>query len=417
MDAHTSINDAPLRRSFLLHFDSDDYRAICFFWACVLYALFGSPTPDNFGFTEVLIAALLALSVGIGRGAQSLYGAEQHRFWKSAGQVFLIYGLVVPTIVAVISGYAPKAILRDIFPFLFIFMPLFLLPVLRAKPHYFRSVLCAVVLIGFVFALRSLVMRYDIHCAYMCRDELLYLENMPTVLFSCLICIGYGMRSLARGLTLRSVFVFTLLIAISLVPLAAMVVTLQRASIGAVIIYVLMVQAYYIYKSPVRGMNIFIFLVLAVLCLNISLRSVVLPLFEKTGAVGLNMRPQEFAAVWEVVTSHPLTFLFGIGWGGAFYSPAVGGLSVNFTHNFFSSFLLKTGLVGGIFCISYIVGLLERLMRVILKNFIFGLALCAPILIDLTLYASFKSLDFGLMLLMISGSLIYFRQSESYQRS
>ncbi len=359
---------------------------------------------------------LLALSIGIGRARDALIRPATRRFWKSSGQLFLLYGLTVPLLSAVLSGHSMYAILRDIFPFLFMFLPLFALPLLRARPYYYRTILCAIILIALLFSLRSLVMRYASDCALWCTQDLLYLENMPTVLFTCLLLLGGAMQCIYRRFSMRHVILACGLGALALVPFAAMAVTLQRASIGAMIIYILLILMIYLYQSPRRAFGVILFGGGLLLLMNISFSTLLTPLWDKTGRVGLNMRPQEFAAVWSVITADWLTFLFGIGWGGKFHSPAVGGLSVNFTHNFFSTVLLKMGITGLICCIAYIAGLLERLIRVIIMHPVIGLALAAPILIDLTLYASFKSLDFGLVLLLISGSLVYLRQSESLRR-
>lgn len=396
-----------------IRIDLYDYRAICFFVSCTLYATVGSPTPDHFGWAEIFIGLLLVLSIGVGRVHDALLQPLKNRFWKTAGQVFLIYGLSVPLIVGALSGHSITVILRDVFPFLFLFLPMFLLPLIRARPYYFRSCLFVILLIGFLFSLRSLVRHFIQGCPLWCGDELLYLENMPTVLFACLFMIGSAMAFLMRGITVKNIIIFTALIVLSLVPIAAMEITLQRASLGAVALYVIVIYGYFLCKAPARAFSLLVIGVIVSLILNISFLSAFYDLWDKTAKVGLNMRPQEFEAVWAVVTSNPYSFLFGIGWGGHFSSPAVGGLSVNFTHNFFSTLLLKTGIVGIIFCISYVLGLLERLVRVVFMNPVLGLALAAPILIDLTLYASFKSLDFGLVLLMISSSLVYLRQSES----
>ncbi len=406
---HSHINEGSV------YFDAYDYRIICLFFACLIYAIAGSPTPDSFGWAEISVGALLALSIGIGRARDTILQPNKNRFWRTAGQVFFLYGMSVPVIVGVISGNGSFMIIRDIMPFMFLFLPMFLLPTIRARPHYFRLCLFSVVMIGFVFSLRSLVDHFFDGCFLWCGRDLLYLENMPTVLLACLFMIGAAMSFIMRGVKSFNLIMFSILIILSIVPFAAMVITLQRASVGAVVLYVLCIYGYFFFKSPARAMSLFVILVTALSLLNISFISAFDALWDKTARVGLNMRPQEFEAVWSVVTASPHRFLFGIGWGGHFSSPAVGGLSVNFTHNFFSTILLKMGVLGVVFCISYIAGLLERLMRVVLKNPVLGLALAAPILIDLTLYASFKSLDFGLVLLMISSSLVYLRQPESLQ--
>ncbi len=397
--------------------DAYDYRLICFFSACLLYALFSSPTPDHFGPVEAIIAALLFCSIGFGR-LQSLFTRlEKQRFWKSAGQIFMIYGLTVPIIGGVIAGHNVGAMFRDIVPFLLLFLPLFLLPLIRARPHYFRSVVFVILLLGLIFSLRSLVMHFGFACAIWCGDSLLYLENMPTVLFSALFLVGAALRVMSGGLTVYNLVVFCALLTLSLLPITAMVITEQRASLGAVMIYVFLVQGLVIYRSPVRGLNTLIIGICALAFVQISFSSIYGVLSEKTHNVGLNMRPQEMEAVWEVARAESLYFVFGLGWGASFNSPAVGGLNVGFTHNFFSSVFLKMGLVGVVLSVLYVAGLLERLARVILRAPVIGFALLAPILIDLTLYASFKSFDFGLMLLLISGSLVYFRQSELIHNS
>lgn len=413
VNAETLDNNLTTVRPFLFKLDTYDYRSVCLFAACMVYALLGSPTPDTIGAPEFLSGTLLALSIGVGRVRDTLLAPVRTRFWKSAAQVFFFYGLIVPAVIGAINGMSISAMVRDFIPFLFLFLPLFLLPVLRARPYYYRSTLAAVLLIGFIFSLRSLVIRNPQLCEVFCTDELLYLENMPTVLFCALFLMGTAMQGVLQRVSIRSCSLFTLLMLLSMIPVAAMAATQQRASLGAVFLYAVLVLAIGAYRNP-RGAFILACMMSGfVLWLQISFGGIFDDLSTKTRTVGLNMRPQEFAAVWQVVTDNPFTFLFGAGWGSHFNSPAVGGLSVNFTHNFFTSVLLKTGFCGLILSIAYIAGLLERLTRVIIKNHVLGLALFAPILIDLTLYASFKSLDFGLVLLMISGSLIYSRQSES----
>lgn len=391
---------------------SCDYRVLCLLGACVVYAVFGSPTPDRFGLTEVVVSALLALSIGVSGFYNVFVRFDKRCFWRSSGRVFLLYGLSVPLLVGSMNGHPLGALVRDVFPFLCLFLPLLCMAPIRAQPSSFRLVLWGVLFIGLAFGARSLVSQFGVRCPFGLWGgdaRLFYLENMPTVLFAALFLMGRGILCVFRRFSLRSVVVFAALMALACVPLLSMVMTLQRASIGVALFYVVVVSAYLFVKSPKRAVGVLFVGLGALFLLNISFYSVFASLFEKTRVVGMNMRFQEMEAVWRVVNRDPLTLLLGTGWGGQVYSPAVGGLSVNFTHNFFSSMLLKCGLIGVLLSVLYMAGLLERLSRVVLKAPVFGLALLFPVLIDLTLYASFKSLDFGLMLLMVSGSLVYFR--------
>ena len=61
---------------------------------------------------------------------------------------------------------------------------------------------------------------------------------------------------------------------------------------------------------------------------------------------------------------------------------------------------MKNGLIGLVLGGVYIGGLLRVLFARLGASYIVVLALAAPILIDVFLYASFKSLDFGLVLLL-----------------
>ncbi len=395
-------------------------RLSCFFLACLIYGVFGSPTPNSPGFIEITVGALLIFAVG---GAGCGYAVRCLTFREdresARGAAFLAYGLTFPLLAAFLSGHALSAIVRDLLPFLFLFCPLFFAPLFSKRRADARVVLWCLIAIGLFFSLRSLAMQAGM-CGFLCADELLYLENMPTVLFACVFLIGAGMNFFMRGRGARTAIAFLSFLALAVVPFLALALSLQRASLGAVFVYTLIVLALHFYSRSKRAVA-----ALGVLVGFIFFAGTLFPLADfpsaeilgKTALVGFNNRPQEAAAVWQAVAQNPLSLFFGLGWGAHFNSPAVGGLSVNFTHNFFTTMLLKTGLCGLIFSVVYIAGLIRVLARTISSDAVLGLALAAPFFIDILLYASFKSLDFGLTLLMISLSLLYSSQSESFQSS
>jgi O-antigen ligase len=104
----------------------------------------------------------------------------------------------------------------------------------------------------------------------------------------------------------------------------------------------------------------------------------------------------------KLVEASPLTLLFGCGWGMTFENPAVGNLSVNYTHSLFSALLLKTGLVGVGLTLLYIGALVRRAWPVWARNPVLMLALLAPLGIGFLLYASYKCLGFGLLLILLA---------------
>lgn len=381
---------------------SINFKNLCLFLACAIYALLGSPTPGALGLPEIVIMSLLLFAFSP-LALRDIFVLRQRDSGDVTGRILLIYGLIICTITGMMSGNSTASILRDIIPFLFLFLPLFFAPASASKNHNLYFLIAGVILIGIGFSARSLYGAAP--------EELLYLENMPTVLFSALFLMGAGIFCLMRGINAANILLVGFLFAAAMLPLMAMAAAHQRASLGAATIYIALILAIFFIKNP--GRTILVTGLVSVLwyCAGMPLAEMWPVMMEKTAAVGFNMRPQEMAAVWLVVTSDPLTFLFGIGWGGHFHSPAVGGINVNFTHNFFSSFLLKTGFCGMVLAGIHVVALLAKLSQVIRVWPVLGIAIAAPVLIDLILYASFKSFDFGLMLLMISWAGVYLRNS------
>ena len=126
------------------------------------------------------------------------------------------------------------------------------------------------------------------------------------------------------------------------------------------------------------------------------------------------MRAEEWCAVWAEIAAHPLSLIFGQGWGATFSSPAVADIEVNFTHGLLSSLLLKTGLAGFALGLAYLYGLGRVLVRLFSGYPVVVLAVAGPVLIDVVLYASFKSLDFGLVLALIP-ALLYSSKTRNNQ--
>ena len=97
----------------------------------------------------------------------------------------------------------------------------------------------------------------------------------------------------------------------------------------------------------------------------------------------------------------PPSLFVGQGWGSVFVSPAVGGLSVNYTHSLLTTMALKGGLI--LFFLAFVTMLaaLYQIFLIFQRDRVRGLALFWSLVIPVFLYASHKSLDFGLLLLMI----------------
>jgi hypothetical protein len=323
---------------------------------------------------------------------------DQKPYWFWSGQCLLLYGLVVTTIAALIHGVAPYDFIRDLIGFIFLLIPLLFISFLKNK---IRAIgfLYVCLFIGLAFSVRTIFPDTLLNIR---GSELLYLANSPLVLFSSIFFIGYVAQKLFTRITIENFLLFFLGFLASLICLLAMMNDIRRASFIAVILSLLIFTMIGFVKNPVRTILPLCLLMAILLLLQEDILAVIGQITLKTSQVGLNMRLQEWHAVWQAVNSDTLTLLFGRGWGAMFESPAVGGLSVSFTHSLLSALLLKSGLIGLLLCLVYLFFIFEKLVRVVFsKHIVAGIALFWPFVIAVLFYASYKSLDFGLLLTLI----------------
>lgn len=377
------------------------FRFVCLSLAVVIYALSGSPTPDNPGLPEIVIGVFLVLAAL--PALPSLFG-RSGLLWFDAGRLFLFFGLSLPLVWGVVHGNDLRLILRDLIPFLFILLPLFLQGVFRARPEYSKIFTALFVFLGLVFAVRGVFENLAFFAQIFRGDELYYLANAASVLFAALYLWGRGVQGFMHSKSLASSGTLLVFAALAVLPLLAMAVTFQRASLGYFALYLALIFALHVYRYPLRSGALFLIALILFVPLAGIVQDLIHALVYKTSLHGFNARGQEWAAVWQQVSRSPLSLIFGGGWGATFESPAVADIRVNFTHGFFSTALLKTGIAGLCLSALYLLGIVQILAGIIKTKPVLGLALAGPFLIDTLLYASFKSLDFGLLLLLITAA-------------
>lgn len=386
------------------------YKASAFFLSLLIYAAFSTPTPDAFGWPELIVAAGLVVVAGVQGGVQTagLYRvpSEEKARWLLWARLALFWGLSVPLISAFANGHAPSLIARDVVPFLFLLLPLFL-PV--SLLDHTRAgcllpwVLCMMGLIFVARVLTGFLMtagHLDFAIGFVPDPD--NLVNAPTVLFAALFLTGYGGYRLIHAGQARSCVIAMLAFVAALFLLAGMAAIGQRAHIGAWAIACMIWLAILLVRQPrALGRLLLLVLVMSVFMWPVAL-DIVQGLMQKTSVVGLNNRVEEARIVWDSFQGRPFALLFGQGWGATIVSPAVGPFPVNYTHNLMTTYLLKTGVFGLILILTYLFWVAAGIWRILWVQPVAAVALAAPFLIDLTLYASFKSLDFGLLLVLMT---------------
>ncbi|MDB5491887.1 MAG: putative rane protein [Micavibrio sp.] len=295
----------------MINTDAISLRLAAFVAACMVYGIFASPTPGDLGLVEITVAICLIIAVSPLRALQSVL--RLHRpSWATAGQALLVYGLSVPVVAGLGGGHDPVLILRDMIPFGFLLLPLFM----QGWRPDLRVVAAAVAFIGVAFALRVVLPVATVHGDFIGTGaDPLYLSIAPTISFAAVMCGGAAGMLLYTGPSLRNIALAPILAGCAVLPFAAMVITLQRAGIGLSAFALLLLLAVGLWRKPARAVVPLLPVLVAALCFFPVLAEVSGSLLQKQSLVGNNNRFQEASVVFDVVATSPLSVLFGKGWG------------------------------------------------------------------------------------------------------
>lgn len=363
----------------------------------LLYGIWGTPTPDAIGWLEITIGALLIfLCLPKLQDLKSIEHIKSDTgFWLAAAGMFS--GLIM----AGVAGNAPNAVTRDLLAFMFLLLPFWLSPY-REDCIMRKLLISGSIFVGLSFSLRFLTSIDPLALANgtaFSDPHYSYLANSPLVLFTALYMLYKVFEALHHNaINIVRIAAYALAMAI---PLLAMGVMQQRATLLCIAVYAVILSLWTLLTKPAKG--VFILAIAATLSFSMwdALYELLIVLWEKTRLSGTNMRLMEWQAVLSQIDSNTLTALFGKGWGSAFFSPAVGNVPVTFTHSLLSMYLLKIGIFGTALLCAYFTSLLYQAKTNIAQSPFLFLTLLFPFLIGIFLYANFKSLGFGIILLML----------------
>lgn len=374
--------------------DTISARQICLFLCLILYAVFGSATPDNPGVVEVIMAVLLILSASIPLFLRESKEKANSR-WLGVFTIFFVFGLTLPLLIGVFKGHDDVQIFRDVIAFLFLCLPLFFFDRLHNDKIRFEWFMRGLLFIGLAFSVRALLPAYGF---YEAPDELLYLANSPLVVFTALFLTLRVCHDVYEG---RLSLITFMCGALAILPCMAMLIDVQRAPVSAVILSLVFFVIISLVIAPYRGMRLVLFFVLVSVLSIPVLTEIYTEIGNKTARVGFNMRLAELRAVFDAIDDSILTVLFGQGWGAQYAAPSVGGLYVGYTHSLLSYFILKGGIIGLGFMSAICVVIANMIYRIAIRHIPMGLTVFWPFVIPVLFYASYKSFDFGLILLFI----------------
>jgi len=378
------------------------------FLALALYGLLSVPAPPALRATEITIGVLLGLAVGVRRPLYVLTGHALSESgtarWELPAILAFAWLLWAPMMRGVWVGWAPADMLRDVVPLFFLFLPVFLVPLLRANADRAAKLLaCGMMIAGLGFALRwwkQVGWGFGAVGSRVMADGAAYLLNAPSVLFAgiALPLAGFGLA--ARGGPLRWMAALVCFAGGALC-LAALAGAVHRMALGLAIAAFLAVAPWWARRAPLAVGAAALVLAAVLLGLSDAVLGALLKVAEKTRLAGANTRWEEAAAMLDLAVSSPEMFLFGHGWGALVANPAVGGWRVSYTHTLPTYALTKAGALGLVALAAYLGGLASGALAVLRCDPPLGWAVLPPLVMALCAHTSFKYLDTGILLTLM----------------
>lgn len=373
-------------------------RFYALYFAIIVYAVFSDPTPDAVGMAEIIVAVFLCLAVGIAP-IHAVAGRKFDHPTLSYHRLFFLWMMSVPLVTGVMHGYAAADIVRDIIPVMFLVLPLCFAG--HVEDRHAEHLAKIMVAAGVLFALRYLWTAMPAYTDLGWRQaphDMLYLANSPLIPFAAIM--GFAWLTKPDGWHWAHRLAGLVVLGICVLAMVAMV---QRAPIILVAAACGVLTLVRLGRHPLRVVVI-IGLVLAAFYPLMPLALQVWDgLMHKTISVGWNNRWAENAAVRDMIwRGDILTSVFGYGWGHVWQSPAVSDEWVRYTHNMNVYYWLKSGLVGLALSAVFFILWMRDGFALLRHNIVIALAIMVPFTIHSVLYTGFKTLDYAILLLLLT---------------
>ncbi|MFA6970079.1 MAG: hypothetical protein WC208_01645 [Gallionella sp.] len=402
--------------------------------AAYLLLMFSSPMPVKIGVIEILMG--VGLTVGVSLLVFSFIARNDGNF--KLPTLCMVYFLLAPLLVGVVRGNGVSDIVRDIVPLMFMTaLPLILSQ--DRNPLHLRILLVAIFVVGLVSAVQfhiGIVQNLGSMDSYISRFSpspvapengvsklslilrLLKLDianyaitllkcQDPAVLFSAIymLCTGIGFvltkpRRLFFGLLALGAGAFCVY------EFSA----LGMRAFGGLTLLALII--YLLHLLRVRRLPLGNLIIAGILGLILTYSQIINfagQMWAKNQALGSGHRQEELYAVFNCVSQSFTTLLFGIGWGGVLINPIYGGETTRFTHSLISFWLLKSGLVGFVVLVLFVILLFRRIDLTGVwssgHRLAIFLAAFAAIAIGLIFEPTYKMLSYGMVLGLLVATL------------
>ena len=390
------------------------YSIILFVLTLIIYGAFSTSTPDTITYVEIFIGLSLLIIVGL-EGISELFqpNKENNQEFISIPPIVklsFLYLIFIPSFCGlIIMDNSLKNWLRDFIPLLYLFLPMLLIQKINNIPKtLFLTTILSLCIIGILFSFRfysgatgglSEIGTWQIIGTN--RDNIMA-DPGPQFLLSFTSC--YSIWLLLRGRIIYGVIILF----ISFIPWSVTFASINRGPALFTFISMIILIFYSFLKNKDQKISLLILILIPLFVINYNLEffkiindSIDLLILKNT-TYGFNTRDVELEIVLNSLDTNMFHFFFGHGWGSLIEIP-------NFAilrnlHNIFLYFIYKTGILGFLAAVVYFIWIIRFIFLIGFQNKFLSIvliSLISPLLNASLLQPMYKSLTFGILILLI----------------
>ena len=377
--------------------------------AVICYSVFSVSAPEKYKLTELIIAICLTVFAIF-----NIKGTILFIFKKENKQELILFisaillsaGLLI---IGILNNHSCFDILRDLIPFFYLFFPILVFSLINENQIIWRKLIISLL----VFSAIIMTVRYwsypESIITELGRNYLPFGKGQfvfePCTIFSSTLLLTLPIINTTGLKRNYDIALRILMFTGGLFILTLAVATIMRAQVILTILSFSIVVIFKISTLEGRARNISTLVLLISILLILLIFSKEIIYFAKIIILkfqyaGLNGKGEEAISVINQAVSDPVTLIFGKGWGATFLNPATGSsVYTRYTHNIFTYFLLKGGIIGVLLLGIYVVWIIRLLIKVFRKKDLpVFLAVSNTLIIHFMLEGGYKLFSIGLII-------------------
>ncbi len=377
--------------------------------AVICYSVFSVSAPEKYKLPELIIAICLTAFAVL-----NIKETIQFILKKENKQELILFfaALLLSTgllIIGISNNHSFFDILRDLIPFFYLFFPVLVFSLINENHLIWRKLITFLL----IFSALLMTVRYwsypESILTELGRNYLPFGKGQfvfePCTIFSSTLLLTFP---LIKSTGLKGKYDTALRILMfmgGLFVLSLSAAAIMRGQIILIIISLCITVIYKISTLEGRARSISVIILIAsisliLLIFNKEIIYFVKIIILKFQYAGLNGKDEEAISVINQAVSDTKTLMLGRGWGATFLNPVTdNSVYTRYTHNIFTYFLLKGGIIGILLSGIYITWIISLLVKVFRKRDLpVFLAVINTLIIHFLLEGGYKLLSIGLIL-------------------